>query len=82
MSFRCQLKARPPAVQGAGAGGGNRAGPSCRATGRPRTGLAGWASSMERLIPGRTQSVPVVLPELQEHNKGLRLAAANSAVMI
>lgn len=30
---------------------------------------------MERLIPGRTKSLPVVQPELQEHNKGLRLAA-------
>lgn len=48
-------------MQGAGAGGGNRAGPSCWATGGPRRGLAGWASSMARLIPGRTKSLPVVL---------------------
>lgn len=38
----------------------------CWATGRPHGGLAGWASSMERLIPARTKGVPVVLLELPE----------------
>lgn len=41
----------------------------CWATGRPHGGLAGWASSMERLIPARTKSVPVVLLEQQQHRR-------------
>lgn len=40
----------------------------CWASGRPRRGLAGWASSMERLIPARTKSLPVV-PLAQQRQK-------------
>ncbi len=75
VTLKIQLKAFRSKVQlscragPAGCGGRRRArvGPDgagllgCWATGRPRRGLAEWASSMERLIPARTKSLPVVL---------------------
>lgn len=62
--------------QAAGAGGGpgrGGAGPG-RPAGLlvywpPTESLAGWASSMERLIPAGTKSLPVVLLELQQQER-------------
>lgn len=57
----------------AGCGGWRRAqaGPDQAywAAGRPQRGLAEWASSMERLIPARTKSLPVVLLDLQQEEE-------------
>lgn len=62
--------------QAAGAGGGPRRGgagpgrPAGLLVYRPPTeSLAGWASSMERLIPAGTKSLPVVLLELQQQER-------------
>lgn len=62
--------------QAAGAGGGPRRGgagpgrPAGLLVYRPPTeSLAGWASSMERLIPAGTKSLPVVLLELQQQEE-------------
>lgn len=56
--------------EGHGGAGLDRAGLlGCWSTGRPRRGLAGWASSMERLIPAGTKSLPVVLLEQQQQER-------------
>lgn len=69
------------ALEAAGAGGGpggdgpGRAGPDPAGPlgYRPPTeSLDGWASSMERLIPGRTKRVAVVVVEQQQNSKLLQ----------
>lgn len=90
-AFRCKVQF-PCCAGPAGCGGRRRApggaGPGrpagllgCWATGRPRRGLAGWASSMERLIPARTKSLPVVLLDQQQQKKELRVTATNTVVL-
>ncbi len=88
-AFRCKVQLSCCAVP-AGCGGRRRAPGAgldragllgCWATGRPRRGLAGWASSMERLIPARTKSLPVVLLDQQQQKEELRVTAAKTVVL-
>lgn len=59
LCWSCRLRGPEEGPGGAGSG---------LATSRPQTGLAGWASSMERLIPTRTKRPPVVQLKQQQQS--------------